>query len=58
MIRIKTTLDPAVVGVIEYGTADRRDYYRVKVRGKHGKYNGFTAQIIQHEIDHFSGVLI
>ena len=37
MIRIKTTLDPAVVGVIEYGTADQRDYYRVKVRGKHGK---------------------
>ena len=25
---------------------------------KHGKYNGFTAQIIQHEIDHFSGTLI
>ena len=25
---------------------------------KHGKYSGFTAQIIQHEIQHFSGELI
>ncbi len=23
-----------------------------------GKYDGFTAQIIQHEIDHFEGILI
>jgi len=37
VIRIKTTIDPAVVGLIEYGTADRRVYYRVKVREKHGK---------------------
>ena len=25
---------------------------------QHGKYSGFTAQIIQHEIQHFSGELI
>ena len=25
---------------------------------QHGKYKDFTAQIIQHEIDHFSGILI
>ena len=25
---------------------------------KNGKYSGFTAQIIQHEIQHFSGELI
>ena len=25
---------------------------------QHGKYSGFTAQIIQHEVDHLAGVLI
>ena len=25
---------------------------------QHGKYSGFTAQIIQHEIDHCNGVVI
>ena len=34
------------------------DYLDQDFQPKHGKYNGFTAQIIQHEIDHFSGVLI
>ncbi len=34
------------------------DYLDQDFKPKHGKYNGFTAQIIQHEIDHFSGVLI
>ena len=34
------------------------DYLDQDFKLKHGKYNGFTAQIIQHEIDHFSGVLI
>lgn len=34
------------------------DYLDQDFQPKHGKFNGFTAQIIQHEIDHFSGVLI
>ena len=34
------------------------DYLDVDFQPKHGKYKGFTAQIIQHEIDHFDGVLI
>ena len=34
------------------------DYLDGDFKPKHGKYNGFTAQIIQHEIDHFSGILI
>ncbi|MBE5860821.1 MAG: peptide deformylase [Butyrivibrio sp.] len=34
------------------------DYLDQDFQPKHGKYNGFTAQIIQHEIDHLSGVLI
>ena len=34
------------------------DYLDQDFQPKHGKYNGFTAQIIQHEIDHFSGILI
>ncbi|RGN19701.1 peptide deformylase, partial [Agathobacter rectalis] len=25
---------------------------------KHGKYTGWTAQIIQHEVDHCNGVVI
>ena len=34
------------------------DYLDQDFKPKHGKYSDFTAQIIQHEIDHFSGVLI
>jgi peptide deformylase len=25
---------------------------------QHGKYSGWTAQIIQHEIDHCNGIVI
>ena len=34
------------------------DYLDEKFEMKHGKYSGFIAQIIQHEIQHFSGELI
>ena len=34
------------------------DYLDQDFKPKHGKYSDFTAQIIQHEIDHFSGILI
>ena len=34
------------------------DYLDQNFKPKHGKYTGFTAQIIQHEIQHFSGELI
>ena len=34
------------------------DYLDRDFKPKHGKYSGFTAQIIQHEIDHFEGILI
>ena len=34
------------------------DYLVQNFQPKHGKYSGFTAQIIQHEIQHFSGELI
>lgn len=34
------------------------DYLDEKFQKQHGKYSGFTAQIIQHEIQHFSGELI
>ena len=34
------------------------DYLDQNFKPKHGKYSGFTAQIIQHEIQHFSGELI
>ena len=30
----------------------------IGVKKQHGEYTGFTAQIIQHEIQHFSGDLI
>ncbi len=29
-----------------------------KMEWQHGKFVDFTAQIIQHEIDHFEGILI
>ena len=34
------------------------DYLDRDFQKKHGKYTGFTAQIIQHEVQHFSGDLI
>ncbi len=34
------------------------DYLDRNFKPQHGKYSGFTAQIIQHEIDHFDGILI
>ena len=34
------------------------DYLDQNFKKKHGKYSGWTAQIIQHEIDHCNGVVI
>ncbi len=34
------------------------DYLDSSFKPQHGKYSGFTAQIIQHEIDHCNGVVI
>ena len=34
------------------------DYLDANLKKQHGKYTDFTAQIIQHEIQHFSGDLI
>lgn len=34
------------------------DYLDSDFRTQHGKYSGFTAQIIQHEVDHCCGVVI
>ena len=34
------------------------DYLDQNFKPQHGKYKDFTAQIIQHEIDHFDGILI
>ena len=47
------------------GTREAKRYRSIKVRYQNERfetrlktYTGFTAQIIQHEIDHLSGVLI
>ncbi len=34
------------------------DYLDPNFRKQHGKYSGWTAQIIQHEVDHCNGILI
>ena len=34
------------------------DYLDADFKPQHGMYRDFTAQIIQHEIDHFEGILI
>ena len=34
------------------------DYLDANFKKQHGKYSGWTAQIIQHEIDHCNGVVI
>ena len=34
------------------------DYLNQNFRKQHGKYSGWTAQIIQHEVDHCRGIVI
>lgn len=34
------------------------DYLDQNFNKKHGKYTGWTAQIIQHELDHVAGIVI
>jgi peptide deformylase len=34
------------------------DYLDENFRKKHGKYSGWMAQIIQHELDHVAGIVI
>lgn len=34
------------------------DYYDINFEKKNGKYSGFIAEIIQHEIDHLNGIII
>lgn len=34
------------------------DYLDMNFNKKHGKYVGFVAEIIQHEIDHINGIII
>lgn len=34
------------------------DYYDQNFKKQHGKYTGWIAQIIQHELDHVAGVVI
>ena len=34
------------------------DYLDTNFKKQHGKYTGWTAQIIQHEIDHGNGIVI
>ena len=34
------------------------DYHDTNFNKKHGKYSGFVAEIIQHEIDHTNGIII
>lgn len=34
------------------------DYLDSNFKKKHGKFSDFTAQIIQHEIDHCNGIII
>ncbi len=34
------------------------DYWDMNFNKQHGKYTGFVAEIIQHEIDHTNGIII
>lgn len=34
------------------------DYLNQNFKPQHGKYSGWTAQIIQHELDHVDGIVI
>lgn len=34
------------------------DYYDINFKKQHGRFTGWTAEIIQHEIDHCNGVII
>ena len=34
------------------------DYLDQNIKPQHGKYSGWTAQIIQHDLDHVDGIVI
>ena len=34
------------------------DYFDMNFRKQYGKYTGFVAEIIQHEVDHTNGIII
>lgn len=34
------------------------DYYDLNFKKQHGRFTGWTAEIIQHEIDHCNGIII
>jgi len=34
------------------------DFLDKDFKPQHGKYSGFAAQVIQHEMDHFEGLLV
>ena len=39
-------------------TNKKEEYMDINFNKQHGKYNGFIAEIIQHEIDHTNGIII
>ena len=63
MIIINKTVIIAVSGVTASGKTTRYEIIEVEYFDRNFKkhketFSGFTAQIIQHEVDHFEGIII
>ena len=63
VIIINKTVIIAVSGVTASGKTTRYEiieveYFDRNFKKHKEKFSGFTAQIIQHEVDHFEGIII
>ena len=59
----KITRDPMFLAQksVDATEADKQvitDLLDTNFKKQHGKYTGWTAQIIQHEVDHCNGIVI
>ena len=63
MIGVKKNIIVVAVGPFQFAMINpvitiEVDYLDQDFKEQHGKYSGWAAQIIQHEIDHCKGIVI
>ena len=59
MIGVNKSIIVVAAGPFQFAMVNPEvDYLDSNFKPQHGKYSGFTAQIIQHEVDHCNGVVI
>ena len=51
-------INPIIINKSGEYLTDEVDYLDINFNKQRGKYTGFVAEIIQHEIDHTNGIII